>query len=194
MTHWVKNLIFLPMSFTFIAANADIETSINKDTKLQSWILSDHSLSLELVQRYPSQTTAFFIARDFPEKSAADLAEAGCVFQTIGKNTASGSFPSLNIRLAEWGVITRNKESPVMLKAQWDQQWSKEGVSPPARIAFRWATFPTEQIFKPGDYNWGMTTFGLTPGTHFDLKVVWREDDKIRSALIPDMVCAEDKP
>jgi len=57
------------------------------------------------------------------------------------------------------------------------KDWSINEVNKAARIAFRWATFPTEQTFDAGgDYNWGMISIGLTPGDKFDLKVNWTED------------------
>jgi len=199
MTRWVRDprlakaaraLILTTPLLPCGPAQADLARSTNAITGLSSWELNDHALSLELVQRYPSQTAAFFIARGFTETAARELAESGCVFQTIGKNT--GPEKALNINLARWRVIVNGEERPLKLKKQWDAQWPKDAVTPAARIAFRWATFPTEQSFQPGDYNWGMTTFGLPPGAVFDLKVTWREGDQAFSNIIPKLQCAED--
>jgi len=177
----------LLVSFT---AHGEVVTAKNAMNGLNSWEMNEHSLRLELVQRYPSQTAAFFIARGFSEPVASDLAKTGCVFQTIGKNI--GKTADVSINLADWRVVSPDHTQPVKLKKQWDAQWPKDAVTPAARIAFRWATFPTEQTFKPGDYNWGMTTFGLPPGAVFDLKVVWREGDQAFSNIIPKLQCAED--
>ncbi len=171
-------------------ARAELVQSTNALTGLNSWETNEHSLQLELVQRYPSQTAAFFIARGFPEAIATELAETGCVFQTIGKNIGKNHDVSFN--LAEWRVVIGDQTLPLKLKKQWHKQWAKNAVTPAARIAFRWATFPTEQTFKPGDYNWGMITFNLPPGSEFDLKVVWREGGAEYSSVIPELQCAKD--
>ena len=66
------------------------------------------------------------------------------------------------------------------------------GVSQAARIAFRWSLLPTSQRFEAGDYNWGMTSFGLTPGSRFHLELVWYRDGRRESGRIEHVECARD--
>jgi len=44
----------------------------------------------------------------------------------------------------------------------------------------------------PGDYNWGLTAFGIPPGSVFDLEVKWQADAKQHSGEIRDIQCAPD--
>jgi hypothetical protein len=52
--------------------------------------------------------------------------------------------------------------------------------------------FPTQQEYLPGDYNWGLTAYGIPPGSTFDLDVSWAEGGKLRSGEIRGIVCAPD--
>ncbi len=47
-------------------------------------------------------------------------------------------------------------------------------------------------VAKFGDYNWGMISFGLTPGTQFDLSLMLRADNKPVFGKIPTLIRAED--
>lgn len=61
-----------------------------------------------------------------------------------------------------------------------------------SRLAFRWATFPTQQTFEQGgDYNWGMTSFGLPPGTIFDLHVFWMQGSQQKDLWIKSIQCSQ---
>jgi len=52
--------------------------------------------------------------------------------------------------------------------------------------------FPTQQEYQPGDFNWGLTTYGIPPGSVFDLTVTWQEGGESRSGEIRNIVCAPD--
>jgi hypothetical protein len=52
---------------------------------------------------------------------------------------------------------------------------------------------PTCQHFEPGDYNWGMTSYGLPPGSRFDLKLKIELDGKPVEALIEGLQCAPEQ-
>jgi len=173
---------------------ADISKTQNEETGLIGWKLKQDSMELELVQRLPDQTRAFFLARGFPAGIADDLGRS-CIFQTILRNTGvdAGTSPTLTVSLKDWQVIHDGTSRPLKLKEVWDQAWSDAVVSKSARLAFRWATFPSIQTFQPGDYNWGMISFDLAPGARFDLRLVWREGNERRSAEIEDLICAHDR-
>ena len=46
--------------------------------------------------------------------------------------------------------------------------------------------------FLPSDYNWGLTAYGIPPGTEFDLEVNWTEGGAAHAATIEGIVCAPD--
>ncbi len=173
---------------------AETSVSKNPETGLVSWKLLEPGIDLTLAQRTPDQTRAFFLGRGFSRKVADDIATA-CVFQTIGKNPASGEGAQpLTIRLKEWRVIHKGQQRPVKLKEQWAQEWQGSDEKPAARLAFRWATFPTEQTFEPaGDYNWGMISFDLPPGERFDVLLVWHEGEQRKQTLLTGLQCPADE-
>ena len=52
---------------------------------------------------------------------------------------------------------------------------------------------PTRQHFEPGDYNWGMTSYGLPPGSRFDLRLRITVGGKPLEALVEGLECAPEK-
>lgn len=175
--------------YAILSAAADVATETAADTGARSWILRDGPLELRLQQLTLDQTRAFYLGRGF-NAAEAERISLGCVFQTIARNI--GTEGSIALDLARWRLMTASGPRPIKLKREWDREFEARGTPPAARIAFRWATFPTEQSFNPSDYNWGMTTFGLPPGSRFDLSLHWRIDGQPREAFIKSMSCAEE--
>ncbi len=172
-------------------AQADpLQREDNPSSGLSRWRLSLPALQLELAQRLPDQTRGFFIARGFPAELADDYARS-CVFQTIAGNTDDTRPITTDTRL--WRVRRNGRERAIPSKQARLHAWSKQGLPPSAALAFRWATFPTEQTFQPGDYNWGMIGFGPKPGETFDLKLVWFEAGERKTHWIRHLSCAEDR-
>ncbi len=139
------------------------------------------------------QTRAFFLARGFNREQAERIAQS-CVFQTVVKNRSNQtSRPSrFSYNLNDWQVNHNGKTLPLLTRQKWETIWQQEELNKPVRLAFEWALYPTEQTYQPGDYNWGMTLYGLPPGSRFDLKVVWRQGGERHQTIIPDIQCAED--
>jgi hypothetical protein len=155
---------------------------------LQTWRLRAQGLELALVQRTPNQTQSFFLARHFPKKIASQIAHS-CTFQTTGKNSLTPqSGLHISFDMHDWRVRTRNGIKPVKLKEQWLTQ-ALHTLPKPQQAAFRWSTFPTRQTYAPGDFNWGMTTFDLPPGTSFDLLVTWKTGGQSHQYWIKGLQC-----
>lgn len=173
---------------------AVVETGVNTESQLKNWKLSEGALSLELIQRLPDQTRAFFLARGFSVAIANDIGTQ-CVFQAIGKNTASKiQGHSVSYDLHDWRLLVDGNDRGIKLKQKWDSEWTDSDISKAARVAFRWATFPTQQSFEAGgDYNWGMISFGLPPGSVFDLQLVWRQDNIVKTQWIKQIECPADR-
>ena len=168
---------------------ADVRRTVDPETGLIGWKLAQAGVELELIQRLPDQTRAFLMARGFSRPVADALARA-CIFQTIFRNKGSSA---ARVGLRDWEIRQGDARRPLRLKEDWDRSWTNEQVSKPARLAFRWATFPTAQTFQTGDYNWGMISFGPPPGTRFDLHVVWHARGKTHRIWMNDLICAEDR-
>lgn len=183
---------FACLALISFSAHCGVVRGTDEETGLVGWHLTENGFEIELVQRLPDQTRGFFLARGFPAAIADEIA-VSCIFQTIVRNAGSSAQAlPVSVDLALWRILHAGREDGVRLKEAWMNSWPRDKVSEASRLAFRWATFPTQQEFLPGDYNWGMTAFGLAPGEVFDLKVVWREDTQTRSAWVRDVECAPD--
>ena len=173
-------------------ATATVTRTADEETGLLKWHFSTGDLELELIQRLPDQTRGFFLARGFSWKLADEIATA-CVFQTIVRNRGEpGVGRSVVLDLRKWRLVHEGNHGIIRLKEDWIASWPETSVSQASRLAFRWATFPTEQEFLPGDYNWGMTAYGLFPGAVFDLHVVWQQGGQAQSGWIRGIECPAD--
>ena len=186
--HALLLLLLLGVSSVLGAAWAEVTTGIDEETGLKSWTWHESGVSVQLVQRLPDQTRAFFMGRGFPADTA-DIIGQACVFQTIFRNDGK---QALSFDLGKWEVVYQDQRLPLQVRESWDKRWKTMGVSLSARIAFRWSLLPTRQHFEPGDYNWGMTSFGLVPGERFDLTLAIDLGGKPVTGRIQAIQCAID--
>lgn len=171
---------------------AAVQQIAEEGSGLPGWRWQSDGAAFTFNQRMPDQTRAFFQGRGFLAEQAELLAR-DCVFQAIIRNDAAATAP-LVLDLAEWRVLPAGGTAQSLkLEAEWQKEWEQRQVSQAARIAFRWALFPTEQSFEPGDWNMGMITLGLPPGSRFELEVVWRRNGETRRQRFPGMYCAADR-
>ena len=173
-----------------VALYAEVIIGTEEQTGLRTWEWRQAGISVQLVQRSPDQTRAFFQGRGF-SAGDADTVALACVFQTIFRN--DGKLP-LAYDLNAWQLTYQGKRLSLQTRERWEQTWLERGVNQAARIAFRWSLLPTRQSFEPGDYNWGMTSFGLPPGESFDLSLVLMVNGTPMKGQIPAVVCAADHP
>lgn len=173
-------------------ASGQVSTGIDEDARLPYWEITDRGMTLRLVQRLPDQTRAFFMARSFTAEHAERIAQS-CVFQTVFANTSHKFDPStIDYNLHDWVVYGPHGAQAMKLREDWDMEWVRVGAGKSARVAFEWALLPTEQRYRPGDYNWGMSIFDLKPGTTFDLEVVWHQYGDVHRVKVKDIRCAPD--
>jgi hypothetical protein len=184
--------LLLAVMMRLPVAAAGVMRSADGETGLAKWSFIAGDVEIDLIQRLPDQTRGFFQARKFPAAVADEIAR-NCIFQTIIRNKGiPGAGNPLSVNLATWRIRHDGTEGGVKLKEPWLASWSGGAVGQAARLAFQWAMFPTRQEFLPGDYNWGMTAYGLSPGTAFDLLVVWRSGGLADSGWIRGIECAPD--
>jgi len=187
---------FLGVQLAFMmglpVAAAEVVRSADGQTGLAKWSFTAGDVEIELIQRLPDQTRGFFQARNFPADVADEIA-GNCIFQTIIRNrSASGAGRPVAIDLDTWRIRHDKAEGGIKLKESWLASWPEATVGQAARLAFQWALFPTRQEFMPGDYNWGMTAYGLPAGSVFDLLVVWNSGGVADSGWIRGIECAPD--
>ena len=174
------------------ALQAAVTHSVNEENGLRGWRFLQGDIEIELIQRLPDQTRAMFMNHKFSREVIEQLA-LSCMFQTIVRNTgASASAQGIEIDQTQWRVRYAGGEKGLLLKEPLLASWSDTDADPAAKLVVRWGMFPTQQTYLPGDYNWGLTAFGIPPGTRFDLDVTWKEGAVQQSAHIPGIVCAPD--
>jgi len=171
------------------ALAAAVTVEVGKETGLKTWEWREDGVSLRLVQRLPDQTRAYLLARGF-DKTSADLVARNCLFGSMFRN--DGGQP-LDFDLDQWEVHYQGRTMHMMTRERWKERLSQAGVSKAGRIAFNWSLMPTRQHFEPGDYNWGMTSYGLPPGSRFDLKLKLILGGKPLEALIEGLECAPEE-
>ena len=171
---------------------AEVNIGTDEEARLPYWEIVEPGISIRLVQRLPDQTRGFFQARGFSVEDSELIAQ-NCVFQAIFKNTSVSSQPgTVEYNLRDWVAHVAGARRGLMVREDWKKKWSARQAPHAAQLAFEWSLLPTRQSYRPGDYNWGMTLFGLAPGAEFDLDVVWWQAGKQRSVRLNALRCAPD--
>ena len=175
-----------------LLCGAEVLRSANEENGLEKWHFIDRDIEIELVQRLPDQTRALFMNHAFSREVIEQLA-LSCMFQTIIRNTGkSGAEQTISIDLTQWRMQHAGKTSGILQKEPLLASWSDEDADAAAKLVIRWGMFPTQQEYLPGDYNWGLTAYGIPPGSRFDLAVTWQEGEVQRRGEIKDIMCAPD--
>ena len=185
-------MAILLVSFILLAPaglRSAVLTDEDAQTGLRAWQWHEHGVSVRLVQRLPDQTRAFFQARGFTP-AVADRIAAACVMQTIFRNDGGRA---LGYSLDDWVIRHGSASRSMLTREHWARAMDANETSEAARIALNWSLLPTRQDFEPGDYNWGMTSFGLPPGAVFDLEFSLNLDGESIRRKISGIVCAEDR-
>ena len=164
----------------------------SKGTGLIKWYWRNGTFSFSTQQRLPDQTRAFFLGRGLPKEAVESLATS-CIFQAEIRNLSASGGQPVTIELDSWRISHKDESAPPVLASEWKQRFQRLGLRQDASIALRWSLFPEEQTFEPGDYNWGMISYGPKPNERFDLTFVWYEGSEKHQATLTRLVCAEDK-
>ena len=151
-----------------------------------------NGLKLETAPLPQDQVIAFFLARGFDSDTARLIAQEGCIFRSaIGSNDLAAEGGPVLVDLSQWQILAGGQEQGLRTRQHWAQTLSGRQIDPAAAIAFEWALFPTEQNFGPDDYNWGLLSFALPPGTRFDLSFSWAYDGTDFKQKFTGMECAK---
>lgn len=186
---WWLSVALWPAS---VPAGDAVSQGVDDQAQLPYWELRHPGMRLRLVQRLPDQTRAFFLARGFSREQVEVIAD-NCVFQSVFANTSGldqGS--ALTYDMDRWKVMRADSTQGLQTREYWQDYWEQHNAPKAARIALEWALLPTRQVYQPSDYNWGMSIFGLKPGSRFDLEVSWSQFDVRHRAVIEGLQCAKD--
>ncbi len=183
----VLALLALATPMAPASATETVQARTDASSGLITWTWQGDGVSLELAQLLPDQTRAFFLGRGF-ETEHADLIAAHCVFQAILRNNRPHT--PIEVNLHDWS--SQGPEGLIRPRPNrdWEATWDRRQAPEAARIAFRWALFPGEHRFEPGDWLMGMILFDHPPGTPFDLTLRWRAAGELHEARLPDLRCA----
>jgi hypothetical protein len=165
-----------------------IQHLVDPATSIESWVLHDKGVEVELIQINPDQARGFFLARGFDRKDADFYAES-CVLALRVRNNSQ---ETISYDLANWRYMTADgTKRKLKLKDKWLHEWQQRGVSKSAQIAFEWSQHPLAQTLEPKDWNQGMTTYQIAHGSVFDLAVKWNIGDKQHVDTIKGVRCAD---
>lgn len=168
------------------AIGSETQLAVDADTGAQSWKTHSHGVALSLTQILPDQARAFYLNRGFPAE-VAELYATSCVFMAVLRNDAASG--TVGFRLADWSLTAAGGARPPRPVDDWLAEWRRRGLSEAAVIAFRWAQFPPEQEYEPGDWNQGMLSAGLSPGSTFTLTARWQVAGKTYEGKLSDVHC-----
>lgn len=186
-----SRLLILPTALLVLlpghSVNAAQTQRVDPETGATSWESQAHGVTLLLSQIAPDPARAFYLNRGFTPE-ATELYATACVFMTVLRNDAAPG--ELSFRLTDWRVHSAGRTHPPKSVEEWMAQWRTLGLPEAAQIAFRWAQFPPEQEYAVGEWNQGMLTTGLPPGSRFDLVARWTVAGKAFEGKLENVVCA----
>ncbi|MFQ5644853.1 MAG: hypothetical protein ACE5FQ_14315 [Thiogranum sp.] len=172
-------------------ADTAVQTGVVAETGLRYWEWNGQGVLFRLTQRLPDQTRAYLMARGF-RPDVADRIATRCVFQSMFKNTADTGEAAVAIDLDDWRIHADDGEQRLITRDRWQRELQGRDISQAAAIALEWSLLPTRQVYAPGDYNWGMSSYGLQPGALFDLDFSWTREDRVFEGRLNGVECAPD--
>lgn len=162
---------------------------VNSVTGAVTWEVDAHGVHFSLTQILPEQAKAFYVNRGFTLKQI-EAYTTSCVYMTVLRNDSAPDV--IHFISKSWPVLVNGKSHALVPVDKWVQRLSKKNTKKSALIAFRWAQFPTEQEYEPGgDWNQGMLSFGLPPGSQFDVIARWDSKGKVYETKLQGVKCAK---
>lgn len=185
--------VFIALASTSLAllagtpAGAAQTQKTDPESGATTWQTQAHGVTFSLTQIAPDPARAFYLNRGFPPDAVERYATA-CVYMTVLRNDAAPG--ELSFLLTDWTVQSESGARPPLSVETWMAQWRALNLSEAAQIAFRWAQFPPEQEYALGEWNQGMLTTGLPPGSRFNLIARWTVAGKTYEGKLENVVCA----
>ncbi len=186
----IRRILAVFTILSALALPATVIATAQETVKVSKW--QEKGLRFEIAPLGADQVRAFFIGRGFSSENAGFIANTGCIFRSaIGNTGTSTGEPEVEIDLSRWQTASKGRTGAPRTREEWAAIWKDRGANEDAQIAFHWALFPGQQVFSPTDYNWGMISFALPPGTSFDLNVVWRTGKTQHSKKLENLTCGQ---
>lgn len=161
---------------------------VDATTGAVTWEIQSQGVYFGLTQILPEQARAFYVNRGFSLEQI-EAYSTSCVYMTVLRNDSAPG--TIHFIRDTWTVLSDGKPHPLVSIDDWVNKLSEQTENQAALIAFRWAQFPAELNYEPGgDWNQGMLSIGLPPGSRFDITVRWNIGDQNYSAKLQDVECA----
>lgn len=158
-------------------------------TGAKTWETHVDGVHFSLTQILTEQAKAFYVNRGFSLEQIESYTST-CVYMTVLRNDSAPG--DIHFVSNNWSILAKNKRHKLVPVSQWVKRLSTTGAKKSALIAFRWAQFPVEQEYKPGgDWNQGMFSVGLPPGSIFDVIAKWDIEGKEYEAKLTEVECAK---
>lgn len=171
---------------TLSAHAADAPPGIPDSGLGRTWRVEKDGMGFRITGILPDQVRAVYGSRGFSEAPVEMLARA-CFFQTVIRNDSTDQVAQVN--LAEWRVENRLAGRPLTLERDWQRRLNGMGLTAAQKKTLRYALFPTEQQFAPGDWIMGMTSISPPPAERFNIRVRWHVGAQSFDALIEGIEC-----
>jgi hypothetical protein len=167
-----------------VQAQTDISTA-----RIETWETTTSGVFLSLTQILPDQSRAFYVNRGFPLEATEQYATS-CVFMAVLRNDSAAGV--VRFRLDDWSIAVDGAQRPLVSVDEWLNRLEAHGLDKASLVAFRWAQFPPEQEYEPGgDWNQGMLSVGLSPGSRFDLVARWSVGNTMFKGVLRDVECPD---
>ncbi len=153
---------------------------------VSAWKAERNGVEIKVSALQRDQSAAFYQARGFSAETIAPYV-AACGFAFELRNTGKGM---VRLRLSDWHAIGKAGSARFMLPEAWDAEWERRGAPESARIAFRWAQFPAEQEFAPGDWIMGMATLDRRLAGPLRLTLRFSNQQRQHEIVIDNVTCA----
>lgn len=132
---------------------------------------------------------AFYESRGFRTEQILPYVKT-CGFSFGMQN---GNALAITTSLRDWRAVGADgRQVGLRLPETWDADWDKSAVSQPARIAFRWAQFQTENTFEPGDWIMGMATLESPLPGKFRIVARYRDTKGDHEIVLDKLACVRD--
>jgi hypothetical protein len=174
------------------ASGATIGRHDETASGLLGWRVQDENIKIELNPLQKDQVRAFYLGRGFSVPLTERIAEA-CVYQLVIENISDPETNVLlEVKLSDWRLSDESGPRALRSKDEWIREWTASGASAASILAFKWATFPSQQNFKlTGDFGWGMIPFGNQTGETFDLHLKWHTEGELVEQFVSGLSCPE---
>ena len=189
-----KAMVIIILLTLFVSVASAQKSPTEQVSAISTWNTHFKGVYISLTQILKEQAQAFYVNRGFSLEQIEAYASS-CIFMAVMRNDTAPGIVHFNSN--NWSVLTDGKEHSRLSVDEWLHRLSTESFETGipekgALVAFRWAQFPPEQEYEPGgDWNQGMLSLNLSPGSQFDLLMRWDIAGKPFKTRMTGLSCAE---